>query len=136
MKTFIFLLFVTLAIVSCQKDEQFVKYGNDKLIGNWINPQYRDTLVTYSRAVNLIENEIGITFKPGYKFVYRQNSSWCGTPPITTADYEGAWNWNDSTIDISVGYWGGTANYSWKVITLSDKKLVISVVKTSYQEEK
>ena len=136
MKKILLALFVMLAMVSCRKDETHVANGNDTLIGSWINPQYTDTLVVYSRAVNLIENEIGFTFQARDKFIYRQNSGWCGTPPITTADYDGTWTRNDSIINITVGYWGGTVEYTWKIIKLDDQELVIAVVKLSFSQGK
>lgn len=132
MKTITLALLLTLALISCQKLTDPVEIGNPELIGSWIDPQYTDTLVTYTRAGDLVENQYGITFMSGNKLVQRQNSGWCGTPPISTADYEGTWNWNDSIVNISVGYWGGIADYTWKVIRLNDQKLVISVVKADY----
>lgn len=136
MKKILLAFFIMLAMVSCRKDEIPAPNGNDTLIGFWTNPQYSDTLVAYSRAVNLIENEIGFTFQAQDKFIYRQNSGWCGTPPITTADYEGTWTRNDSIINITVGYWGGIAEYTWKIIKLDDQELVIAVVKSSFYEGK
>ena len=136
MKTLIITILVTLVFVSCRKDETPVLNGNDKLVGSWINPLYNDTLVTYTKADNLLENEPGFTFKSGNTLICRQNSGWCGTPPITTADYEGTWNWKDSMVDIATTYWGGSASFSWKVISLDNSKLVVWVAKSEYHEGK
>jgi hypothetical protein len=136
MKTITLAILFSLALFSCQKEENTVKNGNPDLIGSWINPQYNDTLVTYNKAENLVENQYGITFKSDNKLVQRQNSGWCGTPPISTADYEGTWNWNNSIVNISVGYWGGTVDYTWKVKTLNNQKLVISILKAEYHQGK
>jgi hypothetical protein len=136
MRTITLALLLTLAFVSCQKLTDSVETGNPQLIGSWTDPQYTDTLVSYTRAGDLVENQYGIKFKPGNKLVQRQNIGWCGTPPIVTADYEGTWIWNDSVVNITVGYWGGTADLTWKVIQLNDQKLVISVVKADYHQGK
>ena len=136
MKKLTFALLLTLASISCQKITDPVEAGNPELIGSWIDPQYTDTIITYTRAGDLVENQYGITFKPGNKLIERQNSGWCGTPPIVTADYEGTWTWNDSIVNISVGYCGGTADLTWKVIQLNDQKLVISVIKADYHQGK
>lgn len=136
MKTLAIITLFSLALVSCQKLENSIERGNADIKGTWINPQYVDTLITYTRAGNLVENEIGITFKSNNSLIYRQNSGWCGTPPITTADYEGTWSWNDSVVNITVGYWGGTADLAWNIIKLNNQSLVISVAKSDYHQGK
>ena len=136
MKTIAIVLIFILALVSCQKLVDPVETGNSDLTGFWINPQYTDTLVTYTRAGNLVENELGISFQSDHKLVERKINGWCGTPPITMADYEGIWSRNDSVVNITVGYWGGKADITWKIITLNNRKLAISVVKTEYRQEK
>ena len=133
----IFLTFlIAFALISCKKDDDSVLNGNDDLVGNWINPQYTDTLISYSRTDHLIDNEPGFVFRANNTLICRQNSGWCGTPPITTADYDGTWNWNDSVVEINTSYWGGSAKFSWKVISLDEKKLVVWVAKTEYHEGK
>jgi hypothetical protein len=132
MKTISTLFLLALALVSCQKLVDPVFTGNEELIGSWTDPQYTDTIVSYTRVESLVENQYGITFKPGNKLVERQNSGFCGTPPIITADYDGTWSQKDSIVDITVSFWGGTADYTWKIITLNNQKLVITIVKADY----
>ena len=129
MKSLLLAILISIALLSCKKDETPVITGNAELVGTWVNPQYSDTLVIYSRVDNLIENEPGYSFKPGNTLICRQNSGWCGTPPITTADYGGTWSWSDSVVDIKTAYWGGKSEFQWKIISLTDKELVITVLK-------
>lgn len=136
MKPLLLLILVTLALFSCKKDDNKVVKENDSLIGNWIKPEYNDTLVTYTRAGNLLNNEIGYSFNTGNTCIVRQNSGFCGTPPITTADYEGTWSSNDSLVNISSRYWGGKMECIWKIISINDEKLVVATVKVEYQEGK
>jgi len=136
-KPIVLAIFLLLAVASCQKAETLVDEGNSDLIGSWVNPEYNDTLVTYTRANSLLENQYGITFKPGNKLVDRQNSGWCGTPPISTADYEGTWTQKDSSIvNITVGFWGGSIDYTWEIISINHKKLVIKIVKSDFHTGK
>jgi len=128
MRTFLFVLFCCLALISCRKEDTIIKENNDELIGSWVNPQYNDTLITYDRAENLVENQYGITFKQDNTLVLRQNSGWCGTPPIVTADYEGTWASDSDTVTITAGYWGGTSTFKWRIISLRDQKLVVSSI--------
>lgn len=136
MKTILITCFVTLALFSCREDADLVLSGNNNLVGTWVYPQYNDTLITYTKAAGLIENEPGYTFKADNSLISRQNSSWCGTPPITTADYEGTWSWSDSIVTISTDYWGGKADFTWRVISLDNNRLVITVLTSDYQEGK
>jgi len=129
-------LLLPLLLLSCKKDDHPIHPVNTSLIGIWVDPQYTDTLITYKRANSLVQNEYGICFNPDNTCIERKNNGWCGTPPITTADYSGNWTWNDSIVDISVGYWGGTVEYTWKVVSLDYKNLVVSVKNTIYLEGK
>ena len=136
MKTLALVILFSIAFISCQKLADTIDTGNSELIGSWIDPQYADTLVTYTRAENLVENQYGIKFESNSKLIQRQNSGWCGTPPISTTDYEGTWHWNDSIVNFTVGYWGGTADVSWKIITLNNRNLVVSVLTSEYHQGK
>ena len=129
MKQFLIAFFITFSFIACQKDETPVLQGNEALVGTWINPQYTDSLVTYTRSANLVENEVGFTFKPNNTLVCRENSGWCGTPPIVTADYEGTWSWNDSLVNIKTSYWGGKTEFTWKIISMNQQELVVTVLK-------
>ena len=119
-------------MVSCTKQETQLKNVNAELNGSWVKPQYVDTLVTYTRAEQLIANEFGYTFKSDNSLISRQNSGWCGTPPIVTADYTGTWSRRDSVVNITTGFWGGTVDYTWKIISLDEQKLVIWVMKSDF----
>ena len=132
MKLIVISLLISISLFSCQKEEMKINTGNDKLIGTWVNPQYIDTLITYDKAGSFIENEPGFTFKPGNTCIARQNSGWCGTPPITTADYEGIWVKNDSIVNITAGYWGGTVDFTWRVISVDNQKLVVIQIKSEF----
>ncbi len=136
MKAYFIFLLITLALFSCSKEDIPVQNENTELIGSWINPQYSDTLVTYTRAETLVENQYGITFENMGKLVQRQNSGWCGTPPVTTADYEGTWTQIDSIVSITVGYWGGISTQKWKIVSLNNSKLTLQIIESIYQQGK
>lgn len=136
MKTFFTTLLLVLTLVACQKEAIIVPDGNTDLIGSWINPQYVDTVITYERAEKLVDNQYGFTFNTGNKLIARQNSGWCGTPPISTSDFEGTWVQNDSEIMLTMGYWGGTSIQTWKIISLNKQKLVVYISSSKYQQSK
>jgi len=120
--------------ISCEKSNDPVIDDSDLLIGYWINPVAVDTFLKYERVGELKENAYGFGFKTGHSFVERKNAGWCGTPPVIYGDDQGTWARNDSLIDIEVPYWGGTAHYQWKIISLDNSSMTIAVLKQEFQE--
>ena len=123
---------IVMLFLSCEK-EQNTAIQPAMIMGSWVNPVLDDTLWTYDKSANLKENEYGLSFEAGNVFIERKNSGWCATPPIAYGDFEGKWFKEDSIIDISVDFWGGTAGYRWKVISLDRNKLTIHKVSENYQ---
>lgn len=118
-------IFVALILISCEKEKGQINTETNGLTGNWINPQYDDTLVTFERSNSLKEDGYGFSIKENRRFIERKNSGQCGTPPISYADYEGCWEQNGSIININVGYWGGIVHYSWEIISVDAIQLTI-----------
>ena len=129
---FIILLYSTVYLTSCENDIDLKSENAELLIGNWVSPVYIDTLVQYTRAAELKDDDSGISFKSENLLIERQNAGWCGTPPISYANYNGTWSKTGDIIDISVDFWGGKVNRSWKVIALDENTLTIYPVKSEY----
>lgn len=130
----ILLVLCFFAWISCEENTDPVIDDSELLIGYWFNPIGIDTLLKYERAGGLKEDAYSIGFKTGHSFVERKNEGWCGTPPVTLKNYQGTWAKHDSLIDINVPYWGGTAHYQWKIISLDKSSLTIAVVKQEFKE--
>lgn len=120
-------------IFACQKENEIFFNGTDKIIGCWINPTAVDTLWKYTRSKSLKDNDYGFVFKSDQWFVERKNSGWCGTPPISYADFDGTWTIKDSLINITVKFWGGLADYQWRVISVDDNNLTVHKLKEVYR---
>ncbi len=129
------ILLFAFTIIACEKNNENLAANPDHLIGSWFNPQYNDSLVTFERSEGLIENEYGFTFIEDNTFIERKNSGWCGTPPISYADFDGTWTNKDSIIKITVDYWGGTADYTWKMVTVDETTLKIIRQQEDYHME-
>ncbi|CAN5366759.1 hypothetical protein BH09BAC5_BH09BAC5_12140 [soil metagenome] len=103
-----------------------VKINNKQLIGTWVYSEYKDELLYYEKKNKFEKDKSGIEFKEGGKIIKRQNASWCGTPPITYANYDGTWEKSsDSTLTIIYQYWGGMCREVWLVSSLSKEKMVV-----------
>lgn len=129
---FLLLVYSMVFLSSCENDNELKSDNAELLVGTWISPVYIDTLVQYTRAEALKENDFGISFNSENSLVERQNAGWCGTPPISYVNYNGTWSKTGDIIDISVDFWGGKANHKWKVIAIDEKTLTIYSVKSEY----
>ena len=119
----LFIILILGLLSSCKND--FDDISNSPIIGSWVNVSYDNNLITLEKSNNLKSNDYGITFKGNGSLVERKNSGWCGTPPVSYSDFDGAWRIKGSLIQISVGYWGGQTEYKWKIVSIDNKKLVI-----------
>ncbi|MEZ5105661.1 MAG: hypothetical protein R2757_14275 [Draconibacterium sp.] len=137
MKTVIYsLLFLTILLfVSCNEDEVAEINNSTELIGFWGNRVVNDTIYTFERLDSLKDNDYGFTFKTGEIFMERANTGWCGTPPVSYTNYNGTWSQNDSIINISVAYWGGMADYQWKIVHIDNNTLTINVKIQNYNNQ-
>lgn len=129
------ILLLVLSLIACEKNNENSAPSKDHLIGSWFNPQYNDSIVTFDRAEGLVDNEYSFSLKEDKTFIERKNAGFCGTPPITYADYNGIWSENDSIIEITVDYWGGTSDYTWKLVSVDESTLIIIRVEEEYHME-
>jgi len=105
-KMYLLLILLISVSWSCSKDEIEID-GNNLLIGLWNYSDYKDNSAVFTRSSEFADNHC-YKFNSNGTLVERKNSGWCGTPPISYADYEGTWSLqNDTIITIKVDYWGG-----------------------------
>jgi hypothetical protein len=126
-KLFLFVLLFSPVLFSCQKDKLVVDPDNP-LIGIWNQSDYLEKAIVYTRQTEFSDN-------PCYKFnadgtlLERKNAGFCGTPPITYSDYDGSWSMlNDTIIQITSGYWGGTMTYKLDIESVSDNTLKVEAI--------
>lgn len=114
--------------------------GQENLIGVWEYDSYEQlTDSTYAevyRKVNKIASDIaGITFKNNGVFLSKENAGWCGTPPISYAEYDGTFKVGSKNIlDIETKYWGGKASYKIEVIELTSNRLIVKTFDYEYEQ--
>jgi hypothetical protein len=116
------------SLFACEKNIENTPGNDDLLIGSWFNPQYNDSIVIFERSEGLVDNDYSFSFHEDHTFIERKNAGWCGTPPISYADFNGTWTRNDSIVTITVGYWGGMAEYIWKIVVIDEAKLEIIIL--------
>lgn len=126
------ILFLTLVLHSCEKNEELSADPNNLLVGHWLATDFSEEHTTFRRAKSLTENDYGITFKSNGTLVERKNAGWCGTPPISYADFEGNWSQNDSNLSLNVSFWGGMAQLTWEIESVDATTLIVKRVEEKY----
>jgi hypothetical protein len=120
--TLLLIISLVLLFTSCKKDEIKID-PNNQLIGIWNVSSYDDDATVYIRSKEFTD-EYGYQFNGDGTLTERQNSGWCGTPPITYADYAGTWKYiNDTLIEVEVGFWGGTSIYQLDIESVDSEHL-------------
>lgn len=128
------LVFIPIFMLACEKDHLEVENlgENVSIIGTWVEevdislPPVYDGVTRLSRSEDLNPELYGFTFHKDGSFTERKNAGWCGTPPIAYDNFEGTWNpLNDTLIDITVGYWGGTLTYQMWIVSFEGDELGI-----------
>lgn len=118
-----YIIIIGLMLLSCSKKEDVKDYGDSLLLGTWSYSFYEGDLTVYTRTPDFIESD-GIKFKADGTLIQRKNAGWCGTPPVTYANYDGTWSRiNDTIIEIKAPYWGGTTTSRFDIEYVSSYTL-------------
>lgn len=136
-KNILVLAIISILVYSCSDSiTDLPKSGTlNQLEGYWVNGQYVDSIVTYTKAEALPNDQYSFGFEARGKFVENANSGWCGTPPVIYSQYEGKWSVQDSVISITVPYWGGLTHLKWKITALDDNHLSYYVLESNYERD-
>ena len=125
MKKFIFLIPVIFLAAACSKDNIRIDPDN-LLLGTWTFERSVENTSVFTRSESF-KDEHCYTFNSDGSLTERKNSGWCGTPPISYADYSGTWtSINYTIVSINVGYWGGTTSYNLDIEKVSKDLLEIT----------
>lgn len=126
MKVPLFVLsFLMFGFTACES----VTHPVDELVGCFVYDYYQKDagFWVYSRENKLKDDAPGLCFKEDGKLIVRQNAGWCGTPPISYANFDGTWVRTDNNVVIVSGYWGGELEYDFDIIELTSDSLTIDI---------
>ena len=117
--------------MSCTKQETSLSIidSENLIIGTWVNSQYSDTGYTATRSVDFVTEHDGFTLNGDGTFIQRANSGWCGTPPISYANYPGTWTkFPDNKLFIETEFWGGVTSYEMEILEVNNEKIVYKLI--------
>jgi hypothetical protein len=106
------------------------------ITGAWGNTIYNDSLVTLSKLKALPDDDYGILFLQDGKLTENKNAGWCGTPPISYAEFSGLWDLSaDSVLTVETSYWGGKIWMEWKLLSVDPGQFTYYILSQEYLDE-
>ncbi|WP_346236000.1 hypothetical protein ABDK00_017685 [Niabella insulamsoli] len=118
--------FGALTMFSCSKSDVLPEEKEEgpgaSFIGAWTAKDYSGEVFTYEKLSQLASNQYGYILKTNGRLTVRGNASWCGTPPLTYADFDGTWSFKDNILTLNGGYWGGKTIEKWEILSHSNQE--------------
>lgn len=137
MKNVLPLLLLLFVLIAASSDKKATP--KKQLIGIWLIEENETSQnnASFQRTKKFKKDEPGIQFRKNGTLIKRQNSGWCGTPPISYTNYEGTWDMTgDSTLSVQYEFFDGTIEEDWKIIKVDKKGLKIVVLNTRTRPKK
>ncbi|MAL58602.1 MAG: hypothetical protein CMC14_00990 [Flavobacteriaceae bacterium] len=129
---YIAILILSIIFTSFQITESKV---SDFLFQKWIYEDYQNGNLIYESKRNFKKDKPGIEFKENGAITRKQNSGWCGTPPIVYETVYGTWkNVSDSLLEIEYKDWSGLRKDTLQIIELTKSKLTLKPIYTLKKE--
>lgn len=135
MKNVLLLLTLAFALCSCHSENiqpaenAGILNEGDPLQGYWIAGDYLEETHTYYRADKFEPDKGGFAFFENGKLIEKSNSGWCGTPPISYAEFEGRWTVNEENqLVLNSTYWGGERIVTYEIINFDEDTLVLKYI--------
>ncbi|WP_445710696.1 hypothetical protein [Flavobacterium sp.] len=101
------------------------------LFQNWIYENYQNGDQSFISKDRFQKDKSGIAFKENGTIVKRQNSGWCGTPPIDYVNVNGTWKEiSESLLEIQYESWNGRNVDTIQIVEISKNKLVLRHIYT------
>jgi hypothetical protein len=123
---YIFLLIIIFISASCEKEEEgpFISETDKLYIGYWKDRVQTDSTFIFERKSQLANDAYAFGILSDGTFLENKNAGFCGTPPITYAEYKGSWlELPGDTLLVETQYWGGEMSFYLIIKSVSENKL-------------
>lgn len=122
-KKYLLTLPLILILISCT-DNPVNENIPANLDGTWVYRSYENDVYTMEKSLSLENDNSGLVILQNGTFVDRKIVGWCGTPPVVYDNYQGNWeSLSDKELKVTVGYWGGTENYTMEIVSVTNSLL-------------
>lgn len=96
------------------------------LEGTWVYSNYEDLQQVYKKRKGFNKRNPGFQLNADGTMLKRQNSGWCGTPPITYTNSKGTWELEtESILRFEYDYWGGRDTMRMEIISHNSRELIV-----------
>ena len=124
MRFFVCLVFTGIIFIICAYRNVEVEVPPQNILGVWVYDHSESETRIYKKSGLFEDNKPGLAFKRNGQAIIRKNISFCGTPPITYANYSGFWKMdNDSLLSIKYLDRDRTRQMSLKVLKVDSSTL-------------
>lgn len=112
---------------ACSKEDLKIDPDNP-LLGTWVQTGYDENSVIYMRSSRLRDDGPGMVIQADGRVVLRGIAGWCGTPPVSYANYEGRWSKSGPVLRTTVHYqWMPEASVQeQEIVSVDSKRLVLA----------
>ncbi|MGC9343506.1 MAG: hypothetical protein ACP5E3_12450 [Bacteroidales bacterium] len=120
------LIVVIIIFAGCEKEEDspFISQTDKLYIGYWKDKTTTDSTFIFERKSQLADDAYAFGILSDGTFLENKNAGWCGTPPITYAEFEGSWlELKGDTLLIETEYWGGGMSFYMIIKSVTENKL-------------
>ncbi len=105
------------------------------LYQKWIYEDYQNGNLIYESKRQFKKDKPGIEFKVNRTITRKQNSGWCGTPPIEYEIVYGTWKTiSDTVIEMEYKNWKGLTKDTLQIVSLTKSKLILKPIYTLKKE--
>ena len=132
MKRFILFSLISFALFSCGKEEigpseKVIAFNEEEpLVAYWVESGYEDDVRIYTRAQEFQADKGGFAFFANGDLIERANSGFCGTPPISYANFDGSWSLiADKQLLLEGTFWGGEKVSRMEIVSLDNSTLKV-----------
>lgn len=136
MRLFYLIVSITISVLTISCDYCTQPISNDAMYNVWV--KYDDDFNdpnTFRSANKLDKNRYGFIIESDGTFIHRQNSGWCGTPPIAYKNYNGTWKeLSKDTLEIISEFWGGLDTFKIEILSVTGTELKINYI-YRYEED-
>lgn len=128
----IYLLVISILVLSCESQKEITIDENNLLLGTWSHSSFENNKTSFIRVKQLPEENYGIIFEKTNNFTER-TSGFCGTPPLSYFNVSGFYKIENDVIIITTQSFPNI--YSWKILELNETILVIERVLSEQEKD-
>ena len=100
----------------------------DNIVGVWEMQYTEQNKMTYKKVKKLASDQGGIEFLADGTVKLKRNAGWCGTPPISYAEFTGTWKVEGKSLIYTYNYHKQDLKNELKFIEGNERELTFELV--------